>query len=84
MVEKFESEVKDMGLADWGRKELKIAEIEMPGLMAIREEYKDNKILAGARICGSLHMTIQTAALIETFTALGAKVRWASCNIFST
>ena len=80
----FESEVKDMNLADWGRKELKIAEIEMPGLMAIREEYKDNKILDGARISGSLHMTIQTGALIETLHALGAKLRWASCNIFST
>ena len=80
----FESEVKDMNLADWGRKELKIAEIEMPGLMAIREEYKANKILDGARISGSLHMTIQTGALIETLHALGAKLRWASCNIFST
>ena len=80
----FESEVKDMNLADWGRKELRIAEIEMPGLMAIREEYKTNKILEGARISGSLHMTIQTGALIETLHALGAKLRWASCNIFST
>ena len=80
----FESEVKDMSLADWGRKELRIAEVEMPGLMAIREEYKDNKILDGARISGSLHMTIQTGALIETLHALGAKLRWASCNIFST
>ena len=73
-----------MGLAEWGRKELRIAEVEMPGLMAIREEYKDNKILAGARISGSLHMTIQTGVLIETLEALGAKLRWASCNIFST
>ena len=80
----FESEVKDMDLADWGRKELRIAEVEMPGLMAIREEYKTNKILDGARISGSLHMTIQTGALIETLHALGAKLRWASCNIFST
>merc|ERR1711920_58774 len=80
----FESEVKDMNLADWGRKELRIAEVEMPGLMAIREEYKTNKILEGARISGSLHMTIQTGALIETLQALGAEVRWASCNIFST
>ena len=86
MVEQsaFESEVKDMSLADWGRKEYNIAEIEMPGLMAIREEYKDNKILAGARISGSLHMTIQTGVLIETLQALGAKLRWASCNIYST
>ena len=73
-----------MSLADWGRKELNIAEIEMPGLMAIREEYKDNKILAGARISGSLHMTIQTAVLIETLLELGAEVTWSSCNIFST
>ena len=80
----FESEVKDMSLADWGRKELRIAEVEMPGLMAIREEYKTNKILEGARISGSLHMTIQTGALIETLQSLGAKLRWASCNIFST
>ena len=76
--------VKDIGLADWGRKELDIAETEMPGLMATREEYGDAKPLKGARIAGSLHMTIQTAALIETLTALGAEVRWASCNIYST
>lgn len=80
----FDSQVKDMELAEWGRKELRIAEIEMPGLMALREEYKDNKILEGARISGSLHMTIQTGVLIETLEALGAKLRWASCNIFST
>ncbi len=76
--------VADMNLADWGRKEIKIAETEMPGLMAIREEYSATKPLKGARITGSLHMTIQTAVLIETLSALGAEVRWASCNIFST
>src|ERR1044071_309948 len=76
--------VKDIGLAGWGRTELDIAETEMPGLMAIREEYGEKQPLKGARIAGSLHMTIQTAALIETLTALGAEVRWASCNIFST
>ena len=76
--------VADIKLADWGRKELNIAETEMPGLMALREEYGASKPLAGARIAGSLHMTIQTAVLIETLTALGAEVRWASCNIFST
>jgi adenosylhomocysteinase len=76
--------VADMGLADWGRKEIRIAETEMPGLMAIREEYAAKQPLKGARITGSLHMTIQTAVLIETLAALGAKVRWASCNIFST
>jgi len=76
--------VKDISLADYGRKELDIAETEMPGLMSLREEYGDEKPLKGARIAGSLHMTIQTAALIETLTALGAEVRWASCNIFST
>ena len=76
--------VADMSLADWGRKEIKIAETEMPGLMAIREEFAAAQPLKGARITGSLHMTIQTAVLIETLTALGAEVRWASCNIFST
>jgi adenosylhomocysteinase len=76
--------VKDISLAAFGRKELDIAETEMPGLMALRREYGDSKPLAGARIAGSLHMTIQTAVLIETLTALGAEVRWASCNIFST
>ncbi|MGE5467012.1 MAG: adenosylhomocysteinase [Ignavibacteria bacterium] len=76
--------VADLGLADWGRKEIRIAETEMPGLMAIREEYAKSQPLKGARITGSLHMTIQTAVLIETLTALGAQVRWASCNIFST
>ncbi|MEM1272593.1 MAG: adenosylhomocysteinase [Pseudomonadota bacterium] len=76
--------VKDIALAEFGRKELDIAETEMPGLMALREEYGDSKPLSGARIVGSLHMTIQTAVLIETLAALGATVRWASCNIFST
>ncbi len=76
--------VADLSLAEWGRKEIKIAETEMPGLMAIREEYAASQPLKGARITGSLHMTIQTAVLIETLTALGAEVRWASCNIFST
>ncbi|MDE2014129.1 MAG: adenosylhomocysteinase, partial [Alphaproteobacteria bacterium] len=76
--------VKDIALADWGRKELDIAETEMPGLMATREEYGPRQPLKGARIAGSLHMTIQTAVLIETLKALGADVRWASCNIYST
>jgi adenosylhomocysteinase len=76
--------VADLALADWGRKEIRIAETEMPGLMAIREEFAASQPLKGARITGSLHMTIQTAVLIETLTALGAQVRWASCNIFST
>jgi len=76
--------VADLALADWGRKEIRIAETEMPGLMAIREEFAAAQPLKGARITGSLHMTIQTAVLIETLTALGAEVRWASCNIFST
>ncbi len=76
--------VADLGLADWGRKEIRIAETEMPGLMAIREEYAQAQPLRGARIAGSLHMTIQTAVLIETLQALGAQVRWASCNIYST
>ena len=76
--------VADLSLAEWGRKELAIAETEMPGLMALREKYGKEKPLTGARIAGSLHMTIQTAALIETLTDLGAEVRWASCNIFST
>ncbi|MBM9596263.1 adenosylhomocysteinase [Roseitranquillus sediminis] len=76
--------VKDISLAGWGRTELDIAETEMPGLMALREEYAGSQPLAGARVAGSLHMTVQTAVLIETLTALGAEVRWASCNIFST
>ena len=76
--------IADLKLADWGRREMRIAETEMPGLMAIREEFSASQPLRGARITGSLHMTIQTAVLIETLTALGAEVRWASCNIFST
>src|SRR5207248_9259976 len=76
--------VKDVSLADWGRKEIAIAETEMPGPMAVREAYGPEQPLRGARICGSLHMTIQTAVLIETLKALGADVRWASCNIYST
>jgi adenosylhomocysteinase len=76
--------VADITLADWGRKEIAIAEKEMPGLMALREEYGKQKPLKGARIAGSLHMTIQTAVLIETLIELGAEVRWSSCNIFST
>ncbi len=76
--------VADISLADWGRKEISIAEHEMPGLMAIRKKYAKDKPLAGVRITGSLHMTIQTAVLIETLVDLGASVRWASCNIFST
>src|SRR5690349_4705653 len=76
--------VKDIGLADFGRKEISIAETEMPGLMATREEYAKSQPLKGARITGSLHMTIQTAVLIETLKHLGADIRWASCNIYST
>src|SRR3954469_21322485 len=76
--------VKDIALADWGRKEIEIAETEMPGLMAVRREFGKGQPLKGARVAGSLHMTIQTAVLIETLQALGAEVRWASCNIFST
>ena len=76
--------VKDITLADWGRKEIELAEAEMPGLMALREEYGAEQPLKGARIAGCLHMTIQTAVLIETLTALGAEVTWSSCNIFST
>lgn len=79
-----EFQIADINLAQWGRDEIRIAETEMPGLMAIREEYEGKRPLAGARISGSLHMTIQTAVLIETLVALGAEVRWASCNIFST
>ena len=76
--------VKDINLADWGRKEINLAEKEMPGLMSLRQEYGDKKPLSGARIAGCLHMTIQTAVLIETLTELGAEVTWSSCNIFST
>ncbi len=79
-----EHRVADIGLADFGRKEIAIAESEMPALMAIRKEYAKSQPLKGARIAGSLHMTIQTAVLIETLVALGADVRWASCNIYST
>ncbi len=82
--EMLDYKVADIGLADWGRKELDIAEKEMPGLMAVREKYRAEQPLAGKRVMGSLHMTIQTAVLIESLTALGADVRWASCNIFST
>ena len=76
--------MKDISLAEWGRKEIAMAEDEMPGLMATREEYGASKPLKGARIAGCLHMTMQTAVLIETLQALGATVRWSSCNIFST
>ena len=83
-IEKMAYKVKDISLADWGRKEMKLAEAEMPGLMAIREEFASAKPLKGARIAGCLHMTIQTAVLIETLIELGAEVTWSSCNIFST
>src|SRR5262249_46139486 len=76
--------VADLSLAEWGRKEIAIAEHEMPGLMALRKKYAASQPLKGARIAGSLHMTIQTAVLIETLQALGAEIRWVSCNIFST
>lgn len=76
--------VKDISLAAWGRKEIELAEAEMPGLMALREKFGESQPLAGARIAGCLHMTIQTAVLIETLVALGADVQWSSCNIFST
>ena len=84
MTDTQDYKVADIELADWGRKEIAIAETEMPGLMALRDEYASAKLLDGARIAGCLHMTIQTAVLIETLTALGAEVRWSSCNIFST
>jgi adenosylhomocysteinase len=84
MVQSLDYKVKDISLAEWGRKEIRLAEAEMPGLMAIREEFRGSKPLAGARISGCLHMTIQTAVLIETLVDLGAEVRWSSCNIFST
>src|ERR1700759_4716330 len=80
----LEFKVKDINLAEWGRKEIMLAEQEMPGLMAVREEYAKQQPLKGLKIVGSLHMTIQTAVLIETLSALGAEVRWCSCNIFST
>ena len=81
---KLKFKVKDLSLADWGRKEIRLAEAEMPGLMATREEFGKQKPLKGARIAGCLHMTIQTAVLIETLVELGAEVSWSSCNIFST
>jgi len=84
IAEMLPYKVKDISMAEFGRKEIEIAEKEMPGLMAIREKYATQKPLKGARISGSLHMTIQTAVLIETLSSLGADVRWASCNIFST
>ena len=84
MIDAVNYKVKDISLADWGRKEIQLAEAEMPGLMALREEYGESKPLKGARIAGCLHMTIQTAVLIETLVALGADVTWSSCNIFST
>src|SRR5450432_2724776 len=80
----LEFKVKDISLADWGRKEIMLAEQEMPGLISVREEYSNQQPLKGLKIVGSLHMTIQTGVLIETLTALGADVRWCSCNIFST
>ena len=84
MAEFTDFKVADISLADWGRKEIAIAETEMPGLMALREEHGKSQPLKGARIAGSIHMTIQTAVLIQTLEALGAEVRWASCNIYST
>ena len=84
MSETQDYKVADIELAEWGRKEIAIAETEMPGLMALREEFGTSQPLTGARIAGCLHMTIQTAVLIETLTALGAEVRWSSCNVFST
>ncbi len=84
MTEKLPYKVKDISLADWGRKEMRLAEAEMPGLMSLREEFGKSKPLAGANIAGCLHMTIQTAVLIETLVELGADVTWSSCNIFST
>ena len=83
-LKEMKFKVKDISLSDWGRKEIKLAESEMPGLMMLREKYKNSKPLSGARIAGCLHMTIQTAVLIETLIDLGAEVSWSSCNIFST
>ena len=82
-TENMNFKVKDISLADWGRKEIKLAEAEMPGLMMLREKYANSKPLLGARIAGCLHMTIQTAVLIETLVDLGAEVSWSSCNIFT-
>ncbi|HTD50736.1 MAG TPA: adenosylhomocysteinase, partial [Acidimicrobiia bacterium] len=84
LAAKLDFKVADLSLAPWGRKEIELAEVEMPGLLACRAEYGPSQPLKGARITGSLHMTIQTAVLIETLVDLGAQVRWASCNIFST
>ncbi|MDG2289013.1 MAG: adenosylhomocysteinase, partial [Woeseiaceae bacterium] len=83
-IQQNDYKVADMSLAEWGRKEIMIAETEMPGLMALREEYKGKNPLDGVRLTGCLHMTIQTAVLIETLRELGADIRWSSCNIFST
>ncbi|MBL4883397.1 MAG: adenosylhomocysteinase, partial [Planctomycetaceae bacterium] len=83
-TESLPYKVKDIGLADFGRKDISLSENEMPGLMSLREKYGDSKPLKGARIAGCLHMTIQTAVLMETLVALGAEVQWSSCNIFST
>ena len=83
-IESQDYKVADISLAEWGRKEIAIAETEMPGLMALRDEYGDTKPLEGVRLAGCLHMTIQTAVLIETLAHLGADIRWSSCNIFST
>ena len=84
IAEKTDYKVADLSLAEFGRKEIRLAEHEMPGLIATREEFAASQPLKGARVTGSLHMTVQTAVLIETLTALGADMRWASCNIFST
>ena len=84
MIDTLKYKVKDISLAEWGRKEIELAEAEMPGLMSLRQQYGQSKPLSGARIAGCLHMTIQTAVLIETLVALGAEVQWSSCNIFST
>ena len=83
-LEKLDYKIKDISLYEWGEKEIDLARAEMPGLMSLIEEYKDEQPLKGARIAGCLHMTIQTAVLIETLVSLGAEVRWSSCNIFST
>ncbi len=84
MMKKTDYKVADLSLAEWGRREISIAETEMPGLMALRQEYAAQSPLKGAKITGCLHMTIQTAVLIETLVKLGAEIRWSSCNIFST
>ena len=84
MIDTVDFKIADINLCDWGSKEVELAEAEMPGLMAIRQKYKNSKPLEGARIAGCLHMTIQTAVLIETLVDLGADVRWMTCNIYST